>query len=368
MDRLIGEVGELLGRPPVKLDTPEIQRFLADKRVLVTGAGGSIGSEVCRQIVRFCPERLVLLDRSEFGLFEIHRELKRHWLGADLRPVIADVCDPPRLASVFADERPQVVFHAAAHKHVALMEHNPGEAIKVNVFGTANVADAAIEAGVRAFVFISTDKAVNPTSVMGATKRIAERVVLAKQGSATRFCCVRFGNVLGSSGSVVPIFAKQIAEGGPVTVTHPAMKRFLMTIPEAAGLVMQAGATARGGEVFVLDMGEQVKILDLAELMIRRAGFEPGRDIAIRYTGVQPGEKLEEELAGEGQMTRPTRHRKIRVWQLAPVTASDVAMELQRLQSVCDESPDTVRSAIATTLAEYAPPAADHPHRLRLAA
>ncbi len=353
----LADLAALLGRDSVRLDTPDIQRFLADKRVLVTGAGGSIGSEICRQIVSFCPSRLVLIDQSELGLFEIDRELRGRYLGSDLRPVIADVGDATRVRNAFSEHRPHVVFHAAAHKHVGLMEGNPGEAIKVNVLGTSHVADAAAATGVKAFVFISTDKAVNPTGVMGASKRMAERVILAagRRHEATRFCCVRFGNVLGSSGSVVPIFAKQVAAGGPVTVTHPEMRRFLMTIPEAAGLVMQAGATAQGGEVFVLDMGEPVKILDLAHLMIRRAGLEPGRDISIRFTGVGQGEKLTEELAGDGQTTRPTRHPKIRVWRLAAVDPRRTTADVERLRDVVDAPGDVVRGVLGDCVAEYRP-------------
>ena len=366
---LLTDLGALLGRPAVKLDTPEIQRFLAGKRVLVTGAGGSIGSELCRQIVRFCPKKLVLLDRSEYGLFEIHRELKAAWVGSSVKPVVADVCDAERVKNVLAAERPQVVFHAAAHKHVGLMEQNPGEAVKVNVLGTKHLADAAVRVGASAFVFVSTDKAVNPTSVMGATKRAAEMTVqdvAAQHLGRTRFCCVRFGNVLGSSGSVVPIFAKQIAAGGPVTVTHPLMERYLMTIPEAAGLIMQAGATADGGEVFVLDMGEPVKILHLARLMINRAGLEVGRDIAIRFTGVQPGEKLSEELANAAQSTRPTRNPKIHVWDLPPVSSGEVRTILSRLAEAVDLPEAVVRSSLAASVPEYQP--AGHQPTLRLAA
>lgn len=357
----------MLGRPTVNLDTPEIQRFIAGRRVLVTGAGGSIGSELCRQIVRFCPKRLTLVDRSEFGLFETHRELQSRWIGSDLRACVADVRDRRRLRDVLADERPHVLFHAAAHKHVGLMEDNPGEAVKVNVLGTAALADAAIDAKVGKFVFISTDKAVNPAGVMGATKRAAELVIRRRQDEArhTRFCCVRFGNVLGSSGSVVPIFAKQIAEGGPVTVTHPAMKRFLMTIPEAAGLVMQAGATAEGGEVFVLEMGEPVAIVELAHAMIRRAGYEPGRDISIRYTGARPGEKLEEELDDGGGGTIGTAHEKIRIWNLPDVVHVDPAIALAR----CIDAPgDVVRRALSAVVAEYEPFGRLQQTPLRLAA
>src|SRR5687768_17379754 len=346
-----GILHRLLNRPAVNLDTPEVQRFLAGKRVLVTGAGGSIGSEICRQTLRRLPQRLIMVEQAESALFEIDQDLRQRWLGADLAPYIADITDRKRIARIFAAERPHVIFHCAAHKHVPMMEQNPGEAIKNNVFGTKTVADAAAASGAAAFVMVSTDKAVNPTSVMGATKRVAELYIqslnegqgargkgqakesisslvpcpsslapapLAPRPSplAPRFVAVRFGNVLGSSGSVVPIFRKQIEKGGPVTVTHPDMRRYFMTIPEASQLVLQAGAIGQGGEIFVLDMGRPVKILDLAEEMIRLAGKRPHDDIAIEFTGVRAGEKLFEELATENEQTRPTTHSKIRVWQL----------------------------------------------------
>ena len=267
------DVIDLLGRKPVNLDTPELQRFLAGKVVLVTGAGGSIGSEICRQSMKFCPRRLVLVERAENALFEIDRELRQQWVGADIRPCVADVCDAVRVRDVFDAERPDVVFHAAAHKHVPMMESNPGEAVKNNVFGTKTVADAAVAAGCDAFVMVSTDKAVNPTNVMGATKRCAELYVQSLNAGATRFVAVRFGNVLGSTGSVIPKFREQISMGGPVTVTHPDIRRYFMSIPEAVQLVLQAGLMGRGGEIFVLDMGESVRIADLAREMIRLSGF-----------------------------------------------------------------------------------------------
>ena len=326
----------MLGREAIDLDTPELQRFLANKRVLVTGAGGSIGSEICRQTMRFLPERLLMLERAENNLFEIDRELRHTWVGADVRPYIADVCDARRVRQVFEAERPHVVFHCAAHKHVPMMEANPCEAIKNNIFGTRVVADASAEAGVTAFVLVSTDKAVNPTSVMGATKRFAELYVqslnaVGESEAATRFLAVRFGNVLGSSGSVVPIFQRQIEAGGPVTVTHPEMKRYFMTIPEASQLVMQAGAIGQGGEIFVLDMGSQVRILDLAHELIRRNGLVPGEDIDVSFSGIRPGEKLYEELANDDDQTRPTAHAKIRVWQLPRASAEQVGKGLETL-------------------------------------
>jgi FlaA1/EpsC-like NDP-sugar epimerase len=356
------DVLELLGRKPVCLDTPELQRFLAGKVVLVTGAGGSIGSEICRQIMKFCPRRLVLVDQAENALFEIDRELRERWVGAELRAVVGDIGDQARMGRVFEAERPEVVFHCAAHKHVPMMEANPGEAIKNNVLGTKVVADAALEAGCDAFVMVSTDKAVNPTSVMGAAKRCAELYVQSlnerhegtearRHEGKTRFVCVRFGNVLGSSGSVVPIFQKQIAAGGPVTVTHPEMKRYFMTIPEASQLVMQAGAIGQGGEIFVLDMGEPIRILDLAKEMIRRSGEE----IAIRITGIRPGEKLYEELAGDDEQTRPTSHEKIRVWQLPRASRGQVERMLKLLGGVVDGSRDEVILALRQVVAEYRP-------------
>ncbi len=369
-------VTDLLGRPAINLDTPELQRFLAGKRLLVTGAGGSIGSEICRQTMRFCPARVVLVERAENNLFEIDRELRHTWVGADVRPYLADVCDARRMAQVFADERPQVVFHCAAHKHVPMMEANPCEAIRNNVFGTKTAADAAAAAGAQAFVLVSTDKAVNPSSVMGATKRVAELYVQSlnrrqkAEGSRqnwepslpaaycqppTRFLAVRFGNVLGSSGSVVPIFQKQIEAGGPVTVTHPDMRRYFMTIPEASQLVMQAGAIGKGGEVFVLDMGQQVRILDLARELIARNGLVPGDDIEIRFSGIRPGEKLYEELACDDEQTRPTAHEKIRVWQLPAAPPSRVAPDLDLLGEALAGSPEDAVTALTSVVPEYRP-------------
>ena len=370
---------DLLGRPPVDLDTPELQRFLAGKRVMVTGAGGSIGSEICRQTMRFCPQRLLLVERAENALFEIDRELRHTWVGAEVRPVVADVCDTGRVGQVFRQETPHVVFHCAAHKHVPMMEANPGEAIKNNVFGTKVVADAAAAAGAQAFVLVSTDKAVNPSSVMGASKRVAELYVqslncggvvgwwgggVKTEGhsnpttpppshSTTRFLAVRFGNVLGSSGSVVPIFQRQIEAGGPVTVTHPEMMRYFMTIPEASQLVMQAGAIGRGGEIFVLDMGSPVRILELARELIRRNGLRPGEDVEIRYSGVRPGEKLHEELAGEGEQTRPTMHPKIRVWELPPADAGQVSAALELLAVAARGTREEAVAALRACVPEY---------------
>jgi FlaA1/EpsC-like NDP-sugar epimerase len=353
------ELSDLLGRPAINLDTPELQRFLAGKRVLVTGAGGSIGSEICRQTMRFCPQRLLMMERAENALFEIDRELCHNWVGADVRPYIGDVCDPRRVRQVFEFERPQVVFHCAAHKHVPMMESHPCEAIKNNIFGTRIVADACQASGGAAFVLVSSDKAVNPTSVMGATKRFAELYVQSLNATAvasTRFLAVRFGNVLGSSGSVVPIFQKQIEAGGPLTVTHPEMKRYFMTIPEASQLVMQAGAIGRGGEIFVLDMGAQVKIMDLAVELIRRNGLRPNDDIEIRFSGIRPGEKLYEELANDDEQTRKTTHDKIRIWQLPPGNPTQIAQGLELLSMAAGGgNPREAITALARCVPEYRP-------------
>jgi FlaA1/EpsC-like NDP-sugar epimerase len=310
------EINDLLGRAPVELDTDEIARFIRDRVVMVTGAGGSIGTEMSRQVSRFGPKRLVLLEQAEQNLFEIDRELRASFPDIDVVPYIADIGDAERLARVFESERPTAVFHAAAHKHVPMMELNPGEALKNNIVGTRTVADAATKDGCEKFVMISTDKAVNPTSIMGASKRVAEMYIQAlNERVATQFVTVRFGNVLGSSGSVIPIFKEQIAKGGPVTVTHPEMVRFFMTIPEAAQLVLQSASMGRGGEIFVLDMGEPVKIVDLARDLITLSGFRPGEDIEVEFVGVRPGEKLYEELAIEGEDVSRTAHPKIGIWQ-----------------------------------------------------
>jgi len=306
------QIEDLLGREPVDLDLDQIGAYLAGQTVLVTGAGGSIGSEICRQITRFKPKAIILLGHGENSIFEIEQELKRRHPGQRTVAVIADVRDEHRIDRVFEEYKPDVVFHAAAHKHVPLMEANPEEALTNNVFGTRNVARSADSHGAKRFVMISTDKAVNPVSVMGMSKRAAEMVVQAiGSTSRTKFMAVRFGNVLGSRGSVVPMFRKQIAEGGPVTVTHPDMTRYFMTIPEAVQLVIQAGAMGKGGEVFVLDMGEPIKITRLAEEIIRLSGMEPGKDMEIVYTGVRPGEKLFEEILTTEEVATATKHKKI---------------------------------------------------------
>ena len=303
------DVNDLLGREAVKLDYSGIADYLQEKIVLVTGGGGSIGSELCRQIVRFNPKQLIIFDIYENNAYEIQMELKRNYPELNLVTLIGSVRDKARLEHVFNKYRPNVVFHAAAHKHVPLMEDSPCEAIKNNVAGTLNVAEVSSKYKVERFVLISTDKAVNPTNVMGASKRLCEMIIQAiNKESNTDFVAVRFGNVLGSNGSVVPLFKKQIAKGGPVTLTHKKITRFFMTIPEAAQLVLQAGVYAKGGEIFVLDMGEPVKIYDLAENLIKLSGFEPNKDIKIEVTGLRPGEKLYEELLMDEEGLKNTAH------------------------------------------------------------
>jgi FlaA1/EpsC-like NDP-sugar epimerase len=297
------QVEDLLGRDPVELDTKSISEKLSGKTILVTGAGGSIGSEICRQVSKFKPKKLLLLGHGENSIYGIDMELKNKYKSEfEIIPIIADIQDRSRIFEVMSSQSPDVVYHAAAHKHVPLMEYNPKEAVKNNVIGTKNVAEAADTFGVNTFVLVSSDKAVNPTNVMGSTKRIAEMVIqnLDKQ-SQTNFVAVRFGNVLGSRGSVIPLFKNQIQAGGPVTVTHPDMTRYFMTIPEASRLVMQAGALARGGEIFVLDMGEPVKIVDLAKNLIKLSGYSI-EEIGIKYAGIRPGEKMYEELLGENEV------------------------------------------------------------------
>jgi FlaA1/EpsC-like NDP-sugar epimerase len=306
------ELEDLLRRPQVSVALAEIAGYLQGKTVLVTGAGGSIGSELCRQIAGFRPRALILCGKGENSLYDISSELSALPGGPALETVICDVTDEARVDQVFARHRPEVVFHADAHKHVPMMEHNPGEAVKNNVFGTKALAETCLRHGTDRLVMISTDKAINPSSVMGATKRIAEKVIMSLVGKGeTKFMAVRFGNVLGSRGSVVPLFKKQIAAGGPVTVTHPDMERYFMTIPEAVQLVIQAGALGQGGEVFVLDMGQPVKIADLARDMINLSGFEPEADIKIVYTGLRPGEKMFEELLTAEEGVNSTRHAQI---------------------------------------------------------
>jgi len=327
------QIEDLLGRDPVNLDIEEVADYLAGETVLITGAGGSIGSELCRQICRFQPEKLILVGRGENSIFAIEQELRAECPGINLSTEILDVRDREKVELVFRRFRPGVVFHAAAHKHVPLMERNPEEALKNNILGTYNVAEISDLTGVKTFVLISTDKAINPTSIMGATKRVAEMIIQSiDRRSETRFVAVRFGNVLGSRGSVIPTFKKQIAKGGPVTVTHPEMVRYFMTIPEAAQLVIQAGAMARGGEVFILDMGKPVRIVDLARDLIRLSGFEVDVDIRIEFTGIRPGEKLYEELLTAEEGTTSTRHQRICVAKAGEVDVAGVEGLVQRVR------------------------------------
>lgn len=339
------QIEDLLRREPVQTDVEQVAALLRGRRVLVTGAGGSIGSELCRQIVRCQPAALVLLGHGENSIFEIHNELsrslsKREAAGSmkiELIPVIADVRFADRLQMIFERYRPEIVFHAAAHKHVPLMESNIEDAITNNVLGTRNLVEVSMARGVTHFVLISSDKAVNPTSIMGASKRVAEQIVqAAAQRSGQCFVAVRFGNVLGSRGSVVPFFQKQIAAGGPVTVTHPEVRRYFMTIPEAVQLVLQAATLGKGGEVFVLDMGEPVRIVDLARDLIRLSGLEPGRDIEMRFTGLRPGEKLFEELFLASETYAPTRHHKIFVYRNGLPAEGTAASEVRTTQDPLD--------------------------------
>ena len=309
------EIEDLLGRDPVELDQTMIEKQLRGKKILVTGAGGSIGSEICRQVAKFKPKEIIILGHGENSIYQLNMELvgkySQHFT---ITPVIADVQDRKRIFEVMDKYKPDVVYHAAAHKHVPLMEINPREAVKNNILGSRNVAEAASHARVKSFVMVSTDKAVNPPNIMGATKRLCEMIVqdMATRSEYTKFVAVRFGNVLGSRGSVIPLFKKQIAEGGPVTVTHPDIVRYFMTIPEAAQLVIQAGSLARGGEIFVLDMGKPVKIVDLAKNLIRLSGFSEG-DIEIKFTGLRPGEKMYEELLNEGEVNPKQVFPKIHI-------------------------------------------------------
>ena len=308
-------IEDLLGRDPVQLDQTMIEKQLRGKKILVTGAGGSIGSEICRQVAKFKPKEIIILGHGENSIYQLNMELvgkySQHFT---ITPVIADVQDRKRIFEVMDKYKPDVVYHAAAHKHVPLMEINPREAVKNNILGTRNVAEAASHSRVKAFVMVSTDKAVNPPNIMGATKRLCEMIVqdMATRSEYTKFVAVRFGNVLGSRGSVIPLFKKQISEGGPITVTHPEIVRYFMTIPEAAQLVIQAGSLARGGEIFVLDMGQPVKIVDLAKNLIRLSGFNEG-DIEIKFTGLRPGEKMYEELLNEGEVNPKQVFPKIHI-------------------------------------------------------
>lgn len=328
---------DLLGREPVKLNMNGIEGYIKDRVVLVTGGGGSIGSELCRQIAKFNPKEVIVLDNYENGVYDLQSEFKYKKIKINLKAVIASITDKKRLESVFIKYKPEIVFHAAAHKHVPLMEGNPVESVKNNIFGTLNLVKYTDKYNVKKFVMISTDKAVNPTNIMGATKRACEMIVQSMdKKSKTEFVSVRFGNVLGSNGSVIPLFKKQIAHGGPVTVTHPEINRFFMTIPEAAQLVLQAGVFAKGGEIFVLDMESPIKIYDLAYDMIKLSGFEPNVDIKIEFIGLRPGEKLYEEVLTEEEGLTKTSHNKIFVGKATYENFDELMLNLNELQCVAE--------------------------------
>lgn len=347
-------IEDLLQREPVVLDLEAITSYMEGQTILVTGGGGSIGSELCRQIASFSPKQLIILDNYENNAYEIQNELLASYPSLNLLTVIANVREKPRLEYIFRSYRPDIIFHAAAHKHVPLMEANPTEAIKNNVFGTMNVAECADKFGAKRFVMISTDKAVNPTNIMGATKRVAEMIIQAySRQSKTEYVAVRFGNVLGSNGSVIPLFKKQIEQGGPVTVTDPEIIRYFMTIPEAVQLVLQAGAMAEGGEIFVLDMGEPVKIYDLARNLIKLSGFEPDVDIKIEFTGLRPGEKLYEELLLAEEGIQATKNNKIYVAQPLHTDLAILKREIEYLREIIMTNADEAREYMKVIVPTY---------------
>lgn len=362
-------ITDLLRRPSVQLDIDRIHDWLSGKVVLVTGSAGSIGSEICRQLLELAPEKIVLVDRSETGQFFLERELRQLAPHIEVEVAMADLTDRERLHTVFKHHQPQIIFHAAAYKHVPLMEAHPGEAIKNIVLATKNVVDLTEEFHAESFVMISTDKAVNPTSVMGSCKRLAEQYVEAKSStSPCRLVTVRFGNVLDSAGSVVPIFREQIARGGPVTITHPDMVRYFMLIPEAAQLVIQAGAMGRGSEIFVLDMGEPVKIMDLARDMIQLSGLRVDEDIEIAITGLRPGEKLYEELYSDHEQHLPTNHDKIMTAVGQPRRLIEVLHDINELSDLLEEPNDVVRAALAEIIPMMRPAVAEEAVKIKLAA
>ncbi len=350
------EIEDLLGREPVRVDLEAIAGYLRSERVLITGAGGSIGSEICRQVAKFQPEVLLLLGRGENSIYEIDQELRISAPQLPRETIIADIRDYEKIEQIFRTYRPTVVFHAAAHKHVPLMESEPDEAVKNNVFGTRNLAELADQYQVKRFVLVSTDKAVNPTSVMGVTKRVAELVLQDfSTRSNTKFMAVRFGNVLGSRGSIIPLFRAQIARGGPVTVTDPEMTRFFMTIPEAAQLVIQAGALGQGGEIFILDMGEPVRIVQLARELIRLSGLIPDKDIKIEFTGVRPGEKLYEELLTRDEGVHVTKHERIYNTQVQGLESEVLTEGLRQLQANLKTDPGYLKRILQQIAVEYQP-------------
>ena len=362
------EIEDLLGRDAIKLDNKNISNLIKDEVVLVTGGGGSIGSELCRQIMKYGPKKLVILDIYENNLYDIEIELKSNYPKAKIEAVIASVRDKKRIDEVFEEFRPSLVFHAAAHKHVPLMEDSPLEAIKNNIFGTYNVVNSADKYGTERFVLISTDKAVNPTNIMGASKRMCEMIVQAKNKvSKTEYVAVRFGNVLGSNGSVIPLFKKQIENGGPVTVTHKDITRFFMTIPEAVGLILQAVTYANGGEIFVLDMGEPVKIYDLAVSLIKLSGYEPGVDMQIEFTGLRPGEKLYEELLMSEEGMTSTKHNKIFISKPMHIEMKELEDKLKILSTLeydDDFSKERIKDAMKSIVSTYKDPEVVNRHKL----
>jgi FlaA1/EpsC-like NDP-sugar epimerase len=353
------EIEDLLGREPVKLQTESIRQILKGRVVMVTGAGGSIGSELCRQISAFNPERLLLVEQSEVQIFQIEQELIERGFGGIVLPLVADVLDSARMHYIFKRYQPGIIFHAAAHKHVPMMESQPSEAIKNNTFATARLAEMAKDHGVDRFVLISTDKAINPTNVMGASKRMAEvfiQALSAANSTPTKFMAVRFGNVLGSSGSVIPIFKKQIAAGGPVKVTHADVTRYFMTIPEAAGLVLQAASQGSGGEIFVLDMGKPVKIVDLAKQLIELSGLRPSEDIEIEFVGLRPGEKLFEELSYLGENITKTDHPKIMRFVSTAQPIDQVRAKFQEVEAELHSAePDRLKVLVRELVPDYKP-------------
>jgi FlaA1/EpsC-like NDP-sugar epimerase len=348
------EVEDLLGRDSIKVDLDSIMGYVKDKVIMVTGGGGSIGSELCRQIAIQGPRQLIIIDIYENNAYDIQQELKKNYPHLNLVVLIASVRNTTRMNQIFKTYRPQIVYHAAAHKHVPLMEDSPNEAIKNNVLGTWKTVQAADLYGAEKFVLISTDKAVNPTNIMGASKRICEMIVQTYNNrSNTEFVAVRFGNVLGSNGSVIPLFKKQIDAGGPVTVTHPDIIRYFMTIPEAVSLVLQAGAYANGGEIFVLDMGEPVRILDLAENLIRLSGYKPNEDIMIEFTGLRPGEKLYEELLMEEEGLLDTENKMIHIGMPIEIDEEKFLQQLEDLKQVCQMEPVGIRNLIKEIVPTY---------------